>query len=438
MRVAVVGAGRVGVPTAVSLAEMGHEVVAVDTDRDKVDRLASGIVPFFEPGLEDLLRRGLASGRLRFVVGAADAVGRAGAVLVCVGTPPGPTGETDLSTVEAAVRSVGGAARGPLTVAVKSTVPPGTGDRVAAILREVAPAETAVVSNPEFLREGRAVEDSMRPLRVLVGTDGGAGAAVMRELYAPVVEGGATYIETDRRTAEVAKHACNAFLALKVSYVNALARVCEAAGADVVTVTEAMAVDPRIGGSYLAAGLGYGGYCLPKDVRAFERSATALGYDFALLREVERINEQAVDAAVAKVGEAVGDLGGARVALLGLAFKPETDNVTGSPALALALRLVDAGAAVTGYDPQAGAGAKAVVAELDVSGDPYAALEGADCAVVCTEWDEIRGIDLHRARTLMARPVLVDGRNAIDPRAAARAGFRYVPTGRPATAPPAP
>ena len=425
MRIAVVGAGRVGVPTAASLARLGHRVAVTDVDARRIEALQAGTVPFHEPGLEELVREGQASGRLRFTDDLADALDGPEAAFLCVGTPSDPEGAADLSALQSAADAVAMIAAGPLVLAVKSTVPVGTADRLA---DRMGPA-TRVVANPEFLREGRAVEDALRPLRVIVGTEDLAARELMRRIYEPLIAEGTPYIETDPRTAEVAKHACNAFLAMKVSYVNALARVCELGGADVETVTAAMAADDRIGAAYLEAGLGFGGYCLPKDLRAFERAAAALGYDFGLLREVDRVNDEAVDAAFARIESALDGVSGKRVALLGLAFKPGTDNVTTSPALALARRLASAGATVSGFDPQAGANAKAEVPEVDVAGDPYAALERADCAVLCTEWEELRALDPARMRDVMALPVVVDGRNALDGDALTRAGFRYMRIG---------
>jgi UDPglucose 6-dehydrogenase len=432
MRLAVIGTGRVGVPTAASLAGLGYRVAATDTDAGKLERLAGGVVPFYEPGLQELVRAQMDAGRLSFVPAPREALSEARAAFVCVGTPPGLDGAADVSAVHAAAEVVARLAQGSVTVVIKSTVPAGTARDVAGILAAAGPGSGfPVVANPEFLREGMAVEDSLNPLRILVGTEDREAAALMRDIYAGPIAAGVPYIETDPQTAELAKHACNAFLAMKVSYVNALARVCEAVGADVTTVARAMSADERIGSSYLEAGLGYGGYCLPKDVRAFERLAATLGFEFGLLREVERVNRGAVEAAAAKVLGTLGDPAGKRVALLGLAFKPGTDNVTDAPALRLARRLAEEGVEVAGFDPQAGANAKAALPDLEVTGDPYAALEAAHCAVVCTEWDEVLELDLARARSLMAKPVLVDARNVFDPRDTASAGFKYLPTGRP-------
>jgi UDPglucose 6-dehydrogenase len=436
MKVSVIGIGHVGLPTAATLAHLGHDVTAIDADREKIHILARGGIPFYEPGLEDLVRNGREAGRLRFTEDPVQALPGARVAFLCVGTPPTASGEANLTAIERSAELVARHATGPTVVVEKSTVPAGTAERVAETMARHRPdGEFAVVSNPEFLREGTAVEDSLRPDRILVGSDSAEALATMRELYASLIEAGARWIETDLRTAELAKHASNAFLALKVSFANALARISEAAGADVVAVTEVMGADPRIGRAHLHAGLGYGGYCFPKDLQAFERLSGRLGYDFPILREVARINEEAVRTAFDKVRHAVWNLEDKRVVLLGLAFKPGTDDVRFAPALALAERLLGAGARVVGYDPQAGSNAKAEVPGLEVAADPYAALEGAHCAVLCTDWDELRGLDLDRVREAMAVPVIVDGRNAFDPADMARAGFTYLPTGRPPVTP---
>jgi UDPglucose 6-dehydrogenase len=436
MKVGVIGTGHVGLPTAATLAHIGRDVTATDADGEKIEALLRGGVPFFEPGLEDLVREGRASHRLRFTSDPAEALAGAEVAFICVGTPPRATGEANLTAVERSAEVVARHATGPVVVVEKSTVPAGTAERVAGILTRHRPeGDFSVVSNPEFLREGSAVEDSLRPDRILVGGDSPEALLVMRDLYAPLIEAGAEWIETDVRTAEMAKHASNAFLALKISFANALARLCEATGADVEAVTEIMGADPRIGRAHLHAGLGYGGYCFPKDLQAFERLADRLGYDFPILREVARINEEAVDATFHKVEEALWNLEGKRVALLGLAFKPGTDDVRYAPSLGLADRLLEAGAVVVGYDPQAGPNAKAELPGLEVVDDPYVALSRADAAVVCTEWDEIVGLDLGRVREAMKLPIVVDGRNVFDPAQMAGLGFTYLPTGRPPVRP---
>jgi UDPglucose 6-dehydrogenase len=313
----------------------------------------------------------------------------------------------------------------------KSTVPAGSADRLSAMLSGSRPGiRFEVVSNPEFLREGSAVQDILNPNRILVGSDSHEALATMRELYAPLIQAGVRWIETDVRTAELAKHACNAFLALKVSFANALARLAEAAGADVTVAVDVMGADPRIGRAHLSAGLGYGGFCLPNDLQAFNWFAASLGYEFPLLREVSRINADAIDAVFDKVRDGVSNLDGKRVAVLGLSFKPGTDDVRFSPALALARRLLRAGARVVGYDPHAGGNAKSELPELEVSGDPYSALDQAHCAVLATDWPEIADLDLDRVHDVMSLPVVIDGRNVFEPEVMRAKGFIYLSTGR--------
>lgn len=438
MRVVVIGTGHVGLVTCVTLASIGHDVVGTDADHGKIAKLRAGISPFYEPGAEELLRRGLESGRLCFTAEPEEAHPGREVAFICVGTPPRADGEAKLSAVEAAARQFARHATGPAVVIEKSTVPAGTAEwlrRTLAVERPDLAGDLEVVSNPEFLREGTAVADSLRPDRILVGAASPEAFEAVRRLYAPLLEAGARLIETDIATAELAKHACNAFLSLKISFANALARVCELAGADVVTVADVMGHDARIGRAFLDAGLGFGGYCFPKDLQAFERLAHRLGYEFPLLAEAARINDEAVEAAVAKVRDGLWNLEGKRVALLGLAFKPGTDDVRLSPALAVARRLAEEGAEVVGVDPRAGANARAEVPELEVAPDAYRAAEGAHAVVVCTDWAEFRGLDLRRLRAAMAYPLVVDGRNLFDPAEMAAAGFVYRPTGRPSSEP---
>jgi UDPglucose 6-dehydrogenase len=436
MRIAVIGTGHVGLVTCVTLSHLGHEIAGNDADQDRVALLRSGTSPFFEPGLQQMLTEELASGRLTFEQAPAGAVAGAEVAFLCVGTPARASGEASLLAVERAARMVARHAERDLVVAEKSTVPAGTAARLRTTLEQERPQlRFEVVSNPEFLREGRAIEDSLKPDRILVGADSERAIEVMRRVYAPLTAQGCPLIETDIATAELAKHACNAFLALKISFANALARICERAGADVVDVADIMGADPRIGRAFLNAGLGYGGYCFPKDLTAFDRLASRLGVDFPLLREVARINEEAVQAAVERVREAVWNLEDKRVALFGLAFKPGTDDVRFSPALSLARLLTSEGAHVVGYDPHAGEAARAEAPGLELAADPFEAAAGAHCAVICTEWEEFRTLDLARLRGVMAYPVLVDGRNLLDAESVTREGFAYYPTGRPATVP---
>lgn len=432
MRLAVIGTGHVGLVTCLSLAARGHDVVGVDADADKIDRLVAGDVPFYEPGTAEALRRASKEGRLRFTVDTAEAVRGAEVAFICVGTPAKASGEANLTAIENAGREVARAADGPLVIAEKSTVPAGTAERLERVLAGERggrdPIE--VVCTPEFLREGRALHDALRPDRILVGARSTAALQVMRRVYAPFVEDGARLIETDFATAELAKHACNAFLALKISYINAVARLCERAGADVDLVAEVMGSDARIGSAFLGAGLGYGGYCFPKDVSAFERVAERLGYAFPLLSEVTRINDETVVAAVEKIRDAVWILEGKTVALLGLAFKPETDDVRFSPSLALARALLDEGCRVVAYDPFVGSAAEDEVPGLEVAATAYLAAQGAHCLVIGTRWEEFRELDLAKLGEVMASRVVVDGRNLLDPASVTGAGLSYYSMGR--------
>lgn len=432
MKVGVVGIGHVGLPTAAVLAHIGHDVVAMDSDRSKLDQIASGEMPFHEPGMKELVDAGIASGKLRFTDDPVQVAEGASVVFICVGTPPKASGEANLLAVERAGEAIIKNATEDLVLVEKSTVPAGTAQRLTtALARYRKEHRFWVVSNPEFLQEGRAIEDSLRPHRILVGSDSPEALEVMHELYRPIVDGGAEWIATDVATAELAKHASNAFLSMKISFANAMARLCEAAGADVVKVADAMGSDPRIGRAFLNAGLGYGGYCFPKDLAAFEKLSQRLGYDFGLLREVAKINDEAIEATFAKVEEAMWNLEEKRIALLGLAFKGGTDDTRLSPALRLAEMLIAHGAKVVGFDPAANETAKRDLPSLETAADLYGALQGAHCAVICTEWPEFSQIDLAKARELMEFPVIVDGRNMLDPDEAEAAGFTYLPTGRP-------
>lgn len=434
MKVAVIGTGHVGLVTCVTMAAIGHEVVGTDSDAEKMGHLQRGLTPFFEPGLQELLQQSSVEGTLAFSSDAGAAIADAEVIFICVGTPARASGEANLIAVERAAQTVARHATGRSVVVEKSTVPAGTAQRVRrTLLRERPDAanDLEVVSNPEFLREGTAVYDSLNPDRILIGAEAGWAFEAMRALYAPLTHKGCRLIETDISTAELAKHACNAFLALKISYVNAVARMCERADADVVAVADVMGSDPRIGRDFLNAGLGYGGYCFPKDLVAFERLSERLGYGFPLLREVARINDDAVAATINKIRDALWNLEEKRIALLGLSFKAGTDDVRFSPSLALARGLIGEGAQVVGYDPQAGANAKAEVPELDVAPDAYDAATSAHCVVVATEWDEFRTLDLGRLREVMIYPIVVDGRNLLEPEHMRQAGFAYYPTGRP-------
>ena len=428
-RVGVVGAGYVGLTTAACFAHLGHDVVCADVDAAKVARLAKGEVPILEEGLDELVAHGLASERLRFVVGTAAAAIDAEFVFLCVQTPQGDDGSADLGAVDEAARAIAPVLAPGAIVINKSTVPVGTTVRVDRVLREAgAVADVGVASNPEFLREGTAVRDFLHPSRVVVGAEDTAVATRVTDLYKGVQ---APIVVTDPVSAEVVKYASNAFLATKVSFVNAIANICEAVHADVREVVLGMGYDPRIGFEFLHPGPGWGGSCFPKDTAALLHTADQAGYDFELLRGVVAVNAEQQARMVEKVRQACGGtLEAKRVAVWGLTFKANTDDLRDSPAIAITTQLLEEGATVCAYDPRSGEAAARLVSGLEVAHDPYAACEAADVLAVLTEWDEFRWLDFSRVGDAMRSPTIVDTRNLLDPAALRRLGFAYRGVGR--------
>jgi len=426
--VGVVGAGYVGLTTAACLAHLGHDVVCGDLDADRVRRLNKGETPILEEGLDDLVVEGLRSGRLRFVLGASQAAAGVEFVFLCVPTPQGSDGRADLGAIDAAAREIASVLRPASVVVNKSTVPVGSTERVDRVLREAgAVADVGVASNPEFLREGTAVRDFLHPSRVVVGADDTAVGTRVSELYRGVR---APVLVTDPASAEMVKYASNAFLATKISFVNAIAAVCESVNADIREVVLGMGYDPRIGFEFLHPGPGWGGSCFPKDTAALLGTADDAGYDFALLRGVVSSNDEQRERMVAKVRDACGgDLAGARVAVWGLTFKANTDDLRDSPAVSIASLLAGSGAVVRAYDPASGEAA-ADLPGIEVVPDAYAACVDADVLVVLTEWDEFRWLDFGRVAGAMRRAELVDTRNLLDPAAMRRIGFGYRGVGR--------
>ena len=416
--VTVVGAGYVGLTTAACLARMGHQVVCTDVNEPRITGLQRGQMPIREPGLGELVRAGLASARLSFVCGSAEAAARADFVFLCVPTPSGPDGGTDLSYLEAATSEVRSSLRPGAVVVNKSTAPAGTARMLDRVLRR---ADVSVASNPEFLRQGSAVQDFLNPDRIVVGAADITVAERVVGLYASI---DAPVLVTDPASAETIKYAANAFLATKLSFSNAVAALCEAVGADVDDVLVGMGYDRRIGRDYLRPGPGWGGSCLPKDTRALIAGASSAGYDFALLRSVVEANEAQFARIVDKVACRVA-LPGARIALLGLAFKAGTDDLRDSPSLEIARRLVAAGAVVQAYDPAVCASAATEEAGIVVAGDAYAACDGAAALVVATEWDEFRHLDFGRVARVMADLHVIDARNLLDRVDLERRGFTY-------------
>jgi UDPglucose 6-dehydrogenase len=428
--VAVVGAGYVGLTTAACLARLGHSVSCADLDEERVAALAKGEVPILEEGLTALVAEGLAARRLRFVVGATNAARTAEFVFLCVQTPQSESGAADLSAVDDVVREIAPVLRAGTVVVNKSTMPVGSALRVAQLLSESgAASEVGVASNPEFLREGTAVRDFLEPTRVVIGCDDTAVAVRVSELYRDVH---APILVTDPASAEMIKYASNAFLATKISFINAIANLCEAVNADVREVALGMGYDPRIGFEFLHPGPGYGGSCFPKDTAALLHTAEAAGYDFSLLRGVVDVNVHQHERIIDKLRDAAGgSLRDVPVAVWGLTFKANTDDLRDSPALVVCRRLLEEGARVRAYDPAAGEAAVARVPGLEVVADPYDVVRGAQLLALLTEWDEFRWLDYSRIAHWMAPPrALVDARNLLDPAAMRRRGFDYQGVGR--------
>jgi UDPglucose 6-dehydrogenase len=437
MKVGVIGVGHVGLVTAACMAELGHQVVGMDADAGKIATLRDGKVPFYEPGLQELVDAGVDAGRVHFTDDAGEAVDGADVVFISVGTPRRADGSPDLSYVQAAAASVATHATGPTVVAEKSTVPVRTGERIRQALRLQSQARGGglqhdVVSNPEFLKEGTAVEDTLRPDRVVVGADSAHGHEVMRQLYQPLLDRhDCPYVATDVRTAELIKHASNAFLATKISFINAVARICELAGADVQLVADAMGHDVRIGRAFLNAGLGYGGSCFPKDVEAFVHIAGELGYDFGLLRETDRINREAKAWPIAQLRRMLWNISDKQIAVLGVAFKPGTDDVRDAPALDVIDALLAEGATVRLHDPVALDHVRDRYGDVVFCDKAEDALRGAHAVVVCTEWDEYRAISPDRLADLLEYPIVVDARNVWDAAALRAANLSVAAVGRP-------
>ena len=428
-KVAVIGAGYVGLTTAACLADLGNDVAVVDINREKIAQLKAHRVPFYEPGLNELVERNAKAGRLRFTTAYEDAVPGAEYVIIAVSTPEGEGGEADLSYVEAAARSIADCMDGPLVVVNKSTVPPLTGDMVSSVLKKPNRGHSAtVVSNPEFLREGSAIQDFMHPDRVVIGSHDREAAEKVARLYAPL--DAPILITPNIYTAEMVKYASNAFLAARISFINEIARISERVGADAKLVAEGMGLDRRIGPTFLDAGIGYGGSCFPKDVKALAALAERFDYHPELLQAVMDINRDQRMIVIDKLRECLEELPDRLVGLLGLAFKPNTDDMREAPSLDIAKVLLAAGAQVRAYDPAAMERSRALLPDIEYRSDAYEVASGADALVVVTEWNEFRLLDLGRIKRSMRKPVVIDGRNIYDPQVMRGLGFTYRGIGR--------
>lgn len=449
MKISVIGTGYVGLVTGACLAEIGHEVVCTDNDTGKIRTLESGKLPIYEPHLDSVVEQARKQGRLSFREEPSEAVAAGDAIFICVGTPPLPSGDADLSAIDHVARMIATEARSPKLVIEKSTVPAQTGQQLHRALnvyaRKAGPI-FRVASNPEFLREGTAVQDFLHPDRVVVGVEDETAEKELKEIYRPVLERkfncpvhapacppapAPTWLVTTINSAELIKHASNSFLALKISYANMVADLAEKLGASVDEVVRAVGLDPRIGPAFLHAGLGFGGFCLPKDLQAFVRLAERHGVDFSLLKETERINRQRIEHFIEKIRRALWVIKGKQIALLGLAFKPNTDDIRFAPSIVLIERLLEEGALLRAYDPEAMEKARAAMPQLTYASDAYAAAKDAEALLIVTEWEEFRRLDWQKIRDSMARPLIIDGRNLLSPADVRALGFEYHSMGRP-------
>lgn len=439
MRLVALGVGYVGLVTGTGLSELGHDVLCVDIDPDKIRQLNDGIVPIYEPGLSDLIRRNERSGRLRFAVELTAPYDEADIYFIAVGTPPGPDGAANIDAVLAAAEQIGRIAKKPALVAIKSTVPVGTRDAVQARIDALAKVPLEVVSNPEFLKEGAAVTDFFRPDRIVLGAESEGARATLRELYAPLQLSGERLVVTDPRSSELIKYASNTMLAMRVSFMNELSRLCHVTGADIHAVRLGVGSDTRIGKRFLYAGPGYGGSCFPKDVQALAALGKKHGIPMRMAEATHLANDEQAEFLSELVAESLGgDVSGKTITLWGVAFKPETDDIREAPAVRLARALLDKGARIRAHDPEAGANfAKAVEGRVEVFDREYDALDGSDALVLMTEWRSYRAPNFPEIKKRLRSPVVLDARNIWRPNEVARAGLRYIGIGVPAHTKPA-
>jgi UDPglucose 6-dehydrogenase len=430
--IAVIGTGYVGLVTGAGLADFGNDVICCDIDPKKIDALNNGLIPIYEPGLDKIVSRNVDEGRLRFTTDLGDAISRSRAIFIAVGTPPKPDGSANLSYVENVARTIAEHMNGPKLVITKSTVPIGTGRMIEKILDESGRGQKgSVVSNPEFLREGSAIEDFLKPDRVVIGASDEESVALMKEIYAPLHSLEIPFVVTNVESAELIKYAANGFLATKISFINEVAQICERVGGNVQDVALGMGLDTRIGPKFLQAGPGFGGSCFPKDSSAMATIARAYGYPFQIMEAVLRVNDDIKQRMVAKVIEALGgDVKGKIIGILGLAFKPDTDDMRDSPAIPVIKGLQALGARIQAYDPQSMENSRAIFENVDYCEDAYGTAEGADAIVLATEWNAFRALNFERISKAMKVPNLIDLRNVYDPQRMKALGFYYSSVGR--------
>jgi len=432
MNICVIGTGYVGLVTGACLAEFGMGLICVDSDQEKINLLKQGTIPIYEPGLEGLVVKNMREGRLSFSTSIEEGVKSSLVVFIAVGTPSHEDGSADLQSAEEVAKQIGGSMNGYKVIVIKSTVPVGTARRLKKLIQDhqTQPIPFDIVSNPEFQREGSAIEDFMRPDRVTIGAESEQAIAIMKDIYSALYLIETPFVITGLETAEMIKYAANAFLATKVSFINEIANLCERMGADVHHVARAMGLDGRIGKKFLHPGPGYGGSCFPKDTRALSRMAQEKGYSFKILDSVIRVNEEQKKRMVGKIQEKVGDLRGKTIGILGLSFKPNTNDIRESSSMVIIGDLLAMGAKVKAYDPAAIDEAKAVLPEVEYGRDPYDVAKGSDALVLVTEWNQFRRLDLQRIKTLLKTPVFIDLRNVYDPDQMKRLGFNYCGVGR--------
>ena len=429
MRIAIVGSGYVGLVTGTCFAELGNDVICVDIDEDKINKLNQSIIPIYEPGLEDLVIKNRKENRLRFTADLRQAIKDSEIIFICVGTPPKKNGEADLSYVDNVARTIAEVMDSYKVIVEKSTVPVETGERIAKTIKayNTHKVDFDVVSNPEFLREGSAIADFMKPDRIVIGCETEKAKNIMEQLYKPIK---APIVLTDIKSAEMIKHASNSFLATKISFINAIANICEITGADVEKVAEGIGLDKRIGRSFLNAGIGYGGFCFPKDAEAFIRIAGKFGYDFKLLKTVQEINQEQRKHFVRKIEKALWIVKDKTICVLGLSFKPNTDDMRFAPSIDIINELQKEGAKIKAYDPKAMEKAKHILNNIVYCSNPYEAAEDADALLIVTEWKEFNELDFKKIKSLMKYPLIIDGRNIYNPDEIKKEGFAYISIGR--------
>jgi len=428
MKIAVIGVGYVGLSTATVFAELGNDVIAADIDKEKIENLNKGIMPIFEPGLKELVERNIKEKRLRFTHDNKEVIKHGDVIFICVGTPPKENWETELKHVENAAIEIAHNMESYKVIVHKSTVPIETGEKIKNIIAKNSKnPDFDVVSNPEFLREGTAIKDTMNPDRIVIGTDSKKAIGIMKKLYSPIKT---QIIFTDIRSAELIKHASNAFLATKISFINAIANICELSGADVEKVAEGMGYDQRIGRSFLNAGIGYGGFCFPKDVQAFVKIAEKYGYNFDLLKATNDINEQQKKNFVNKIKDNLKELNGKKIGILGLSFKPNTDDMRFAPSSYIIEEIQKQGAKIKAYDPEAMEKSKQFFKDIEYCTDPYEVAKDSDALLILTEWNEFKELDLNKIKSLMKNSLVIDGRNVYDPEEMKKLGFKYISIGR--------